>query len=304
VKFMGRGGGVAYAVKLDGTVVGWGDNYCGRLSPKLANGNYPQPVEIPGLRNVTSIKSEFAGTIARDNAGTIHYWGFSGGDIPGAPRKLCDPNLFANEVHFDNYQTTEMIRTSLSNIVEVYVFADNFFALTADGVLYGWGTGFGGLLANSTGETGGTVLRGNSIAIPTPVPGLGRVRHMAFTGWTAFALQTDGSVVAWGDDRDKLLGQGTQLRVLRPTPTGLVNVAELTGTAPHGLRVLRNDGSVLVWGKMFTPTGLQSYPRPTPFTPTEPVRHLLGNESLNVLFTSGRVGLDVDDMHDISQRFR
>ena len=198
-----------------------------------------------------------------------------------------------------------MMRTSLTNVVEVHVYANNFFGLTADGQVYAWGEGFGGLLANSNGSLIGDVLRGAPVLAPTVVPGLGPVRQIVFTGWTAFALQADGKVMAWGDDRDGLLGRGPKQRTTRPAATGLIDIAELAASEFQGVRALRADGGVLAWGKLLDGPTNKPLATPAAVTPSERVRHIAGFDSgMNVLFNSGRVGIEVTDSQDTSQRFR
>lgn len=81
--------------------------------------------------------------------------------------------------------------------------------------MVGWGT-------NSHGQ----------LDLPT-----GEFVTVAAAGTHAFALRTDGTVVAWGNNSS---GQTN-------VPPGLSNMVAITSGSAHGL-ALRNDGKVFAWG--------------------------------------------------------
>jgi alpha-tubulin suppressor-like RCC1 family protein len=295
VKALGRGTQVAYAILNDGTVVGWGENYCGSLAPNLPNRIYAEPQVIPGLRDVTAISQSSSGAIARDKSGSVFYWG-SNGNPQLTDGVLCDTA---------KWQHSRIQQTTLANAVETHAAGNNFFALTADGVVYGWGEGFAGLLANSQAPAT-DFLRGPAVQNPTPIPGLGKVRQLAFLELTAFALQVDGAVLAWGEDDQRLLGGGTvQVRTPRPTPVaGLTGIATMVA-ASGGMRFQKIDGGALAWGTGLQGPNRQYYATPTPVTPPQRVRHLISrNAGYTVFYESGVVSRDLGDAFDVSPAFR
>jgi len=87
---------------------------------------------------------------------------------------------------------------------------------------------------------GGTVL-----AWPTAAPaGLSGVVAIAAGNEHTVALRQDGTVVAWGSDRDfdaKVIGQST-------VPASLSGVVAITAGAYHTM-ALRQDGTVVAWGR-------------------------------------------------------
>ncbi len=85
---------------------------------------------------------------------------------------------------------------------------------------------------------------------PALVPGLAGVREVATSGGNvhySVALKTDGSLLAWGDNRWGQLGDGTTMDRPRPVPvSGLVGVTALA--AKGHVLALKNDSSVWAWG--------------------------------------------------------
>ncbi|MBC5764591.1 RCC1 domain-containing protein [Ramlibacter albus] len=310
VKYLSTGGSVNYAVKTDGTVVGWGENFCGRLNPGLPNGKYPQPVTIPGLRDVTSIRSDWRSVIARDRAGTIYTWGFGGRDTRLGGNALCGTTPRAGGTRGDEYQDTAMRRyDAFPNAIEVYTSADTYFVLTSDGKLYGWGAGGIGMLANSDGtvDPQGNLSNFTSIATPTQIAGLGVVRKFAIGSGNAYVLEASGTVRAWGSDYDGYFGGG------RPTPTprpvvlaNLTNIAQMEVTCCRGLRLRTFDGTYLTMGglRQDIRSGAVSV-APRRVTPPEPIRHFAAfHNSIAVFFTSGKVTLDFEDTYDQTGDYR
>ena len=313
VKFLAAGGPVTYAVKTDGTVYGWGENFCGRLSLSLPYGVYAQPQLIPNLKNITSISVDYAGVLARDKDGAIYTWGFSGDKTRASASAIsCGSARATDGTVFNQYADASVtVIKNLPNVSDVFSYATNYFALTSDGRVYGWGGGYAGLLANSGGATNtlsaGTALQDSPITSPKLIPNLTNVRKLVLSGNTAFALLYDGTVKAWGSDQSYLLGNGKQL--LTPLPTtvsGLSNIANIVGDSVS-LRLQKYDGTVLVWGNKYG-TLLPdngTYYSPTIMPPAEKIRHIAARSAgYTVYFTSGKIGRDVNQNYDLTSYYR
>jgi hypothetical protein len=311
VKSITTGGYVTYASKRDGTVWAWGENYCGRMSPSLPDGYYPEPVQLPALRDMTSIQSTNAGGIARDKQGNVYTWnswGIGLAQTPPAGTKACTKEAFGDgSGEYLRVQNTELVRmTQVASAAEVYALNNTFFALNTDGSLFGWGGGVFGLLANSDGTVTDGRLSAPEIATPTRIT-LPPVRKLAFTGDTAHALLVDGTVLSWGNDGAKLLGNGTQRRVTRPTNIAQVtDIVTIEGSG-RALRLLRRDGSAMAWGRdFFMPANVTGdFWTPAVVANPERIRHIAGR-SLNftVFYSSGKVTLDVFPTEDITPQYR
>jgi hypothetical protein len=295
VKYLGIGSHTGFAVKTDGTVWGWGDNDCGGMDPAAPNGVYAQPRQVAGLRDITSISMQSStGTLARDSTGALYFWNSFGvprGTAPPAGRRYCKT--------IDDIDVTQVIafeKSSLTDVVDVLGHSGVYFAITAAGHLYGWGSGWAGLLANSDGTLFDGYLVGQAVAQPTRIAGLEGVRQLTISGNTAYALHRDGTVSAWGSDEDRLLGNG----VFRPTRTptkvpGVSGIVTIAGGA-QGVRMLRSDGVALAWlGDRYPNYPLASRFVPTVVSSPQRIRHIGAKTGgYTVFFASGTVGLDVD----------
>jgi alpha-tubulin suppressor-like RCC1 family protein len=84
--------------------------------------------------------------------------------------------------------------------------------------------------------------------VPVEVEGLTDAVQVATGAWHSLAIRPDGSVWAWGNNREGQLGDGSHTH--RPTPVqvvGVTNAIAVAGGAWHSLTLLAN-GTVLAWG--------------------------------------------------------
>ena len=115
------------------------------------------------------------------------------------------------------------------------------YALRRDGTVWAWGE-------NSSGELGrGTV--GADSGTPAKVTGLTAVKAVAATQNGAFALRSDGTVWAWGDDGNGQFGtgaagtdSGTPRKIAGLSKVKAIGAAEATGYA------VKTDGTLWAWG--------------------------------------------------------
>ncbi|HEY3280944.1 MAG TPA: hypothetical protein VGN26_01605 [Armatimonadota bacterium] len=139
----------------------------------------------------------------------------------------------------------------LSNIVQVAVGQNHAVALSADGTVYAWG-------ANSVGQLGNG--GGPDQLLPIAVRGVGGIGFLgnvvAVSAGTDFtvAVMRDGAVVAWGNNVDGELGNGTASTSSLPVAVHgegnagfLGNVVSVACGFGHSL-ALKADGTVVSWG--------------------------------------------------------
>ena len=179
------------ALKSDGTVTGWGNSF------------YATPP--PGLSNVTAIAAGLFHSLALKSDGTIVGWG------DGSFGRLPPP-------------------AGLNNVAAIAAGYEHSLALKSDGTVVAWGD-------NTYGQTN----------VP---PGLNGVVAVAAGFFHSVALKSDGTVVAWGDNTYN------QTNV----PAGLSNVVAICAGYYHSL-ALKNDGNLAGWGyngygEASQPTGL------------------------------------------------
>jgi alpha-tubulin suppressor-like RCC1 family protein len=221
------------ALRNDGLVFSWGQNPNGELgNPPVSAATFP-PTLISNLNEVVAISVGVFHCLALRNDGTVYAWGANAqGQLglggTGAP------------------VSTPTKSPSLTGIVEIVAGGAFSLAVRNDGKVWSWGV-------NSDGQLGqGSV--GASQGTPGQVLTVNNGAFVAASAYNGVAVESDGTVWAWGDNGHGGLGNGTgqisQVPVELPNFTGAVGVA---GGDNYSL-TLRSNGTVWGWG---TNTGSQ-----------------------------------------------
>ena len=166
------------AIRSDGTVVGWGSNYCGETTIPI------------GLNNVVAVAAGyFYFSLALKGDGTLVAWGSDTGNRTSIPVGLHSvTSIGLGSFHClaakqdgtvaawgDNYYGQCNVPPGLSGVVAVAAGGNQNLALKSDGTVEAWGV---------------------SNSVPT---GLNRVVAIA-VGACNLALKNDGTLIAWGGD--------------------------------------------------------------------------------------------------------
>ncbi len=212
------GGFHGLALRMDGTVVSWGNNTHGQIT------NQP-----PGLSNVVAISAGAQHSVALRNDGTVVAWGRHALGQTNVPPTLNDAMAIAagadhsvalrsngTVVAWGTASLTSVPATA-TNVTAIAAGSSGTIALRADGTVIAWGTAINGLTNLPAGLT-------NVMAISA-----------SFTH--ALALRSNGVVVGWGDNA---FGQST-------TPLQLTNAVAISAGWLHSL-AKRSDGTFLGWG--------------------------------------------------------
>ena len=165
------------ALKSDGTVWAWGDNYYGQIGNNKPSypAEEPSPVHIAGLTNITSVSAGHDHALALKSDGTVWSWGDNSSYALG------------NGTIIDSYVPIQV--TGINNAVEVEAGANTSFIIRADGTLWELGDANGG---NSR------------------VPNFGNDIVAIESGNVAYiVVKSDGSVWGWGQNNNGELGNGT-----------------------------------------------------------------------------------------------
>ena len=231
------------AVKNDGTACAWGDNFRGQLGNDSVLERSEIPVQVSDLTDVVSVSAGSNHSLALKNDGTVWAWGYDefgqlGNDLANSP------------FYYSNY--AEQVY-ALEDVIEIYSADATCFALTSDGTVWAWGlvffspiptcmlvpvpvsqdypvtvtsmspickyTNFGqiGLLFTALMDDGSVLFFNghyNSSDPPTQVMA-DIVAIEAGDGYN-FAIKSDGTLWAWGDNSFGQLGDGSTTS--RPTP--------------------------------------------------------------------------------------
>ncbi|MDW8273263.1 MAG: T9SS type A sorting domain-containing protein [Chitinophagales bacterium] len=115
-------------------------------------------------------------------------------------------------------------------------------ALKADGTVWAWGSNIYGGLGNGLKGTE------NNTNTPGQVLLLSNVKAISCGGWHSVALKNDGTVWAWGWNKEGQLGDGTFNDKTIPSQVpGLNNVIAIAAGTYHTL-ALKSDSTVWAWG--------------------------------------------------------
>ena len=121
-------------------------------------------------------------------------------------------------------------------------------AVRADGSVWMWGRGDGGLLANGVFEPLGAQPPPPCAPRPRKVEGLSGITQLAIGVSHVLALRNDGTVWAWGTNEDGQLGDGTRENRGRPVQvTGITSAVSIAAGQAVSAAVMA-DGTVRTWG--------------------------------------------------------
>ena len=218
------------ALRADGTVIGWGDNFYGQSTP---------PTNLTGVIGIAA--GEYH-SLALKNDGTVVGWGLNGWGQATPP-------------------------PDLTGVVALAASAYHSLALKSDGTVVGWGQtntgaatpppGLNGVVAITTTpyyslalKSDGTVVAwGTDLTGGLQVPtNLNSVVAIAANGNIATALKSDGTLVAWG---------GYQSYLTTLSTSNLTDVVDVGLGQNQGI-ALKNDGTLFTWTYGY-PTILDSF---------------------------------------------
>lgn len=301
--------GATFFVKTDGTVLAYGFNDYGLIGPL---GEVPGFVDVPrriaGLSQVSTVAATRCNAIARLGNGTVYSWGRDcdgslGRNLSLAGRGPCTTQTDDRDIKYLSCPTPGRVALDVPAVAIAATTSETIndeldfdskqvtstmFAIDADGAVYAWGSGQFGL--RGTGLTKAATAPSNK---PTRIPNLDGVVSMSFTPTLAFAVRRDGSVYAWGTNRDNEFGDGKGGRKAAPALVTALKgkFVKQISVGNSGIFALLADGSLLRWG-FLRPRGVPGAEfEPVPKVPAEfggaKVRHIAGAGYF--ILTDGRV---------------
>ena len=220
------GGLHSLALRSDGTVWAWGNNFFGQLG----NGyscvcGVGTPAQVAGLTGVIQVAAGAVHSLALRSDGTVWAWGHDGtGSDHSTPTQV----------------------TGLTGVTKISAGGIFSLALRSDGTVWAWGANQAGQLGNGT--------TANS-PVPVQVTGLSQVTGISAGFDASLATRTTGitaltSVWTWGGNASGQLGDGTFTSHLTPERVTGINTLYIAGiSAGHNFAVvLGTDGSAWGWG--------------------------------------------------------
>lgn len=226
----------SFAVKTDGTVWAWGQNNYGQLGDGTKT-DRSTPVQVAGLTGVTAVAAGPRQTFALGATGTVWSWGQNNHGQLG-----------------DSTRTDKVTPVKLSwyCIIAIAtggdpVYGDNHTLMMYNGgVIYGWGT-------NACGELYYSAY--SDLPNPSGIP-VNDVTAIAAGARQSYALKSDHTVWAWGDNSYGCLGTGSMTPASSASPVkvggvlgnGSTDITELKACGSHCF-ALTSNGEIWGWGE-------------------------------------------------------
>ena len=202
------------------------------------------PVE--GLVGVKAISAGYTNSLALMKNGTVMAWGYN---VDGALGNGTF-NLEATDnvpVQVTVPTSTLGVRTPLTGVKAIAAGSDYSLALMDSGTVMGWGLNQSGSLG--TGTLGPDTCHALCSLNPVQVHGLSSVKSIATGTADAYALLKNGTVMAWGQNSDGELGNGTAVESDVPVKVSNLSGVKAVSGGYFSALVLLKNGTVMAWGQ-------------------------------------------------------
>lgn len=221
----------AYAVKNNGTLWSWGNNAYGQLGSGTIT-NRSSPVQVGALTNWTHkiAVSSLAHVLAIKADGTLWSWGsnYSGELGSGTITNRSSPVQVGTMTNWLSVAATSSGTYSSS------------FAIKTDGTLWSWGV-------NDVGQLGSGTITSRS----SPVQ-VGAMTDWAKLGACSaacmFAIKTNGTLWAWGQNDSGQLGLGDTINRSSPVQVGTLTDWMHIAASDNRVVAIKTDGTLWAWG--------------------------------------------------------
>ena len=221
-------GNYSLALTSGGQIISWGSDDYGQLGNAGTNLDNPSTGTVTGAQN--NNVAIVAGThhaLALQADGTVLTWGDNVAGQLGVG--AATPQ-----------QTAPVQIPTLQNIVALSAGYEHSLALKSDGTLLSWGRDSEGQLGDSTALT--------QQSTPVAVQGPSEIVGIASGIYHNVALKADGTLLAWGDNGQKQLGNGTIVPQPIPVPvSSAAGIVAVSAGSYHSV-ALKTDGTLLAWG--------------------------------------------------------
>jgi len=232
-------GEMTIGLRDDGSLWSWGRNNYGALGigSNSFSTVYP-PTQIGSGTDWSSTYAMHAQMLAIKNDGSLWAWGLNANGECG--------NGTAGSQNF--ITTPERIGTS--SWISVAVGYSYSIGIQANGTLWAWGL-------NDRGQFGNGLSDGLAHSLPEQMGTESDWEKVYTSGYTSFAIKTDGSLWAWGDSNT--IGYlGTMVENWSPHQIGTTSDwASISACLPTAMGV-KTDGTLWVWGST-QPTNTDYY---------------------------------------------
>ncbi|MES2598452.1 MAG: S8 family serine peptidase [Verrucomicrobiota bacterium] len=191
VVMVAAGGAHSLALRNDGSVWAWGANHYAQLGDgTLASRS--SPVRVAGLTEVVQIRSGGEANAALRANGSVWVWGLGGGitsPVANGPTVLVPTQV-----------------PGLPPLRRIEVNGDVVMGLDAQGNVWGWSL-YAGLLGRFSNSSVNS-------STPARVEGISQIIDLSIGVGGVLAVRADGTLWAWGNGDNGLLGDGSAWSIL------------------------------------------------------------------------------------------
>jgi alpha-tubulin suppressor-like RCC1 family protein len=206
-------------------------------------------VAVPDLSNVVAASAGFNCTFAVLKDGRLLAWGKNPNGRLGTTTQAQMETLASWS---PNESNVPIPLSTKFDAIDVSAGNDHALALARDGSVYAWGGGKDGQLGigpmpviNFRTKTPAAMTY---MPVPVRVPNLSDVTAISAGMNQSLALLKDGTVRAWGYNKNGEVGDGTTTNRDRPIPVpGVRDAVAIAACGMFSMALLAN-GTVMVWG--------------------------------------------------------
>ncbi len=225
------------SVVVSGSAWAWGMNNYGQLGNGTTTTtgcgciSTPVAVSLPSGTTVTAIAGGQFHSLALTSSGQVLAWGNNGDGELG------------NGTTTDSSTPVAVSLPSGTTVTAIAGGSYHSLALTSSGQVLAWGS-------NNRGQLGNGTTTYSSIPVPVSLPSGTTVTAIAGGGYHSLALTSTGQVLAWGNNVQGELGNGTTTDSSTPVPVSLpsgTTVTAIAGGFEYSL-ALTSTLHVLAWG--------------------------------------------------------
>jgi alpha-tubulin suppressor-like RCC1 family protein len=225
------------SVVVSGSAWAWGMNNYGQLGNGTTTTtgcgciSTPVAVSLPSGTTVTAIAGGQFHSLALTSSGQVLAWGNNGDGELG------------NGTTTDSSTPVAVSLPSGTTVTAIAGGSYHSLALTSSGQVLAWGS-------NNRGQLGNGTTTYSSIPVPVSLPSGTTATAIAGGGYHSLALTSTGQVLAWGNNVQGELGNGTTTDSSTPVPVSLpsgTTVTAIAGGFEYSL-ALTSTLHVLAWG--------------------------------------------------------
>ena len=264
------------AVKTDGTLWAWGDNFDGQLGLNDQNIDRSSPIQVGALTNWSGV---FARTTALKTDGTLWAWGANArGEVgDGTATARSSPvqvgaltdwaqtdgaygthnaaittgnelytwgyNSLGQLGHNDTISRSSPVQVGLlTNWAQVSTGENHTGAVKTDGTLWMWGFNYHGQVGE--GAAGVSERRSS----PIQVGALTNWSQLSLGNAHTGAVKTDGTLWMWGQGNNGRLGDGTTISRSSPVQIGALTTWAQVAAGNLNSFAVKTDGTLWAWG--------------------------------------------------------